>query len=189
MRVVVTVAVVALPLWLLAACKKEEAPLVSVPITTSPASATAPAPASASASAPASQTADVVIAPLSQDAGASDASRVVRLTEVDVSTPSRAAPPAALSPGEVIASVRPQLTACFTEGLKKNPKLEGSVTLSARIDKTGKVTAVIPKGQTGLDDAVMKCLVKRLEATAFAPAGAPGYAASVDIPLSFSSSM
>lgn len=97
-------------------------------------------------------------------------------------------PSTSKGPGEVIGSLRPLFTACFMDGMKKDPKLAGSVTMSAKIGQDGKVSAVTPKRLDGLNDATVKCLSDKLKAAQFASAGSQGYAASIDIPLNFSSS-
>ncbi len=63
--------------------------------------------------------------------------------------------PAVLSPDKVIATLRPKFNACFADGLKKDPKT-GSVTLSAKIDKDGKVSTVTPKMLTGFSPTVVE---------------------------------
>ena len=92
-----------------------------------------------------------------------------------------------VTPDNVIAGLRPKFNVCYTDGLKKDPKLEGSVTLSAKIEKDGKVSAVTPKMVTGLNPAVIKCLSDKLKAASFAAAGGMNYTTSLDIPVGFSS--
>jgi hypothetical protein len=99
----------------------------------------------------------------------------------DVTTPN------VVTPDKVIASLRPKFNTCYQDGLKKDPKLEGSVTLSAKIEKDGKVSAVTPKQLTGLNNAVVKCLSDHLKAASFAAAGGMNYTTSLDIPIGFSS--
>jgi len=96
--------------------------------------------------------------------------------------------PAVISPDKVIAGLRPQFNECFAAGLKKDRKLAGSVTLSAKIEKDGKVSAVTPKLLTGLNAAVVKCLEGKLKAAEFAAKGGVAYANTLDIPLSYQSS-
>lgn len=95
--------------------------------------------------------------------------------------------PNVVTPDKVIAALRPKLNACYQTGLAKNPKLEGSVTLSAKIEKDGTVSAVTPKNATGLSPAVMKCLTDELKAASFSAAGGINYTTSIDIPVAFSS--
>jgi len=95
--------------------------------------------------------------------------------------------PNVVTPDKVIASLRPKFNACYQAGLKKDPKLEGSVTLSAKIEKDGKVSAVTPKNATGLNAAVIKCLGDHVKAASFAAAGGVSYATSLDIPVGFAS--
>jgi hypothetical protein len=95
--------------------------------------------------------------------------------------------PNVVTPDKVITALRPKLNACYQDGLKKNPKLEGSVTLSAKIEKDGTVSAVTPKNVTGLTPAVLKCLSDHLKAASFAAAGGMNYTTSIDIPVAFAS--
>jgi len=95
--------------------------------------------------------------------------------------------PSVVGPDKVIASLRPKFNACFAEGLKKDPKAAGSVTLSAKIEKDGKVSSVTPKVPEGLSPAVIKCLSDALKAANFAASGGMNYATSLDIPLRFAS--
>jgi hypothetical protein len=95
--------------------------------------------------------------------------------------------PNVVTPDKVIASLRPKFNACYQHGLAKDPKLEGSVTLSAKIEKDGKVSAVTPKMVTGLNAAVIKCLSDSVKGAAFAAAGGISYATSLDIPVGFTS--
>jgi hypothetical protein len=81
--------------------------------------------------------------------------------------------------------VRPKLQACYREGKKKTPNLEGKVRLSIDVDTLGKVhaTKVIEKT---LPDAVANCMLKALKAEPFAEADkCPGKA--VIIPIQFPS--
>lgn len=118
-----------------------------------------------------------------------DGGKVVVTNAIDISDKGGGAPSSSRAPGEVIGGLRPLFNQCFKDGMKKDPKLAGSVTMSAKIGQDGKVTAVTPKRLDGLNDATVKCLSDKLKGAQFAGAGTPGYAASIDIPLSFSSSM
>jgi hypothetical protein len=151
----------------LLACGPDAPPAASPTASVTPAAPTpaAPEPAPAAAPAPA-------------PAPAND-----RVTSVsnEVTTPN------VVTPDKVIASLRPKLNACYQDGLTKNPKLEGSVTLSAKIEKDGSVSAVTPKNLTGLSPAVVKCLTDQLKAASFAAAGGMNYTTSIDIPVAFAS--
>jgi hypothetical protein len=151
----------------LLACGPDAPPAASPTASVAPAAPTpaAPEPAPAAAPAPA-------------PAPAND-----RVTSVsnEVTTPN------VVTPDKVIASLRPKLNACYQDGLTKNPKLEGSVTLSAKIEKDGSVSAVTPKNLTGLSPAVVKCLTDQLKAASFAAAGGMNYTTSIDIPVAFAS--
>jgi glucose/arabinose dehydrogenase len=149
-----------------AACACGASPPPAAPAPTHAASS-APAPEPAPAAAPA-VAADVVTTP-------------VTTVSSEITTPN------VVTPDKVIASLRPKFNTCYQDGLKKDPKLEGSVTLSAKIEKDGKVATVTPKMVTGLNAAVIKCLSDQLKAASFAAAGGMNYTTSLDIPVGFSS--
>lgn len=164
------------------------APVASTP---APAPPTPPPPSASASAEPAPAT--IASAPPAAsmpaptlDAGVkTDGGKVIVVNAIDV----RDEPANANSrnPGEVISGLRPLFNACFMDGMKKDPKLAGSVALSAKIDRDGKVSAVTPKRLDGLNDAVVKCLSDKMKTAQFAAAGSPGYAASIDVPLHFSS--
>jgi len=152
--------------------------------TSAPAPAAAPAPAPAPApAATAEPTPAAAPAPAATPAPAAAEPVTTGVTTVsnEITTPQ------VVTPDKVIAELRPKFNACYTDGLKKDPKLEGSVTLSAKIEKDGKVSAVTPKMVTGLNPVVIKCLSDKLKAANFAAAGGMAYTTSLDIPVGFSS--
>jgi hypothetical protein len=105
----------------------------------------------------------------------------VTATSNEITTPN------VVTTDKVIAALRPKFNTCYQDGLKKDAKLEGSVTLSAKIEKDGKVSAVTPKNTQGLSPAVIKCLSEQVKAASFAASGGINYTTSVDIPVGFSS--
>lgn len=123
----------------------------------------------------------------SAPAPASSAKPVPEVTTSVTAVSNEITTPAVVAPDRVISSLRPKFNACFADGLKKDPKTSGSVTLSAKIEKDGKVSAVTPKLLTGLSPAVVKCLSDHLKSASFAAAGGMNYTTSLDIPLSFTS--
>jgi hypothetical protein len=151
----------------LLACGPDAPPAASPTASVAPAAPTPAAPEPAPAAAPA-------------PAPAPGNYRVTSVSN-EVTTPN------VVTPDKVIASLRPKLNACYQDGLTKNPKLEGSVTLSAKIEKDGSVSAVTPKNLTGLSPAVVKCLTDQLKAASFAAAGGMNYTTSIDIPVAFAS--
>jgi hypothetical protein len=151
------------------ACGASTPPATAATATAAPTPTSAPTPTAEPAPAPApAPIPDVVVTP-------------VTTVSNEITTPN------VVSPDKVIWSLRPKFNTCYENGLKKDPKLEGSVTLSAKIDRDGKVSAVTPKLVTGLNDAVVKCLADQLKAASFAAAGGMNYTTSLDIPVGFSS--
>ena len=61
---------------------------------------------------------------------------------------------------------RPSLKACYREGKKKDPNLEGTVRLTVNIDVKGRVKSMKITEKT-LPDAVANCMLKALKATPF----------------------
>lgn len=183
---------------LAAGCGEPKAPAqataTSTTSTTPPPIATTTPPPPATTEAPVvtppppTATAEPTTAPAALDAGVRmDGGKIVVTNAIDVSDKG-GGPSNSRMPQDVIASLRPLFTRCFMDGMKKDPKLAGSVTMSAKIGQDGKVAAVTPKRLDGLNDPVVKCLSDKLKAAQFASAGSPGYASSLDIPLNFSSS-
>lgn len=172
-------------------------PAAAPPATTTEVSAPPPGPAPTLAPAPASADASAAVAPAPAAAPAAAAGSGSALadggapqgdivTTVGVTSVSNEiATPKVTSPDAVIATLRPKFNACYQAGLKKDPKLAGSVTLSARIEKDGTVSAVTPKVPEGLSPAVIKCLGDHVKAANFAPSGGMSYATSLDIPVRF----
>ena len=147
--------------------------MAPAPVTDAPAASSAPV-ATATATPPA-PTASAV-----PDGGAPVVQTSATTVSNEISTPK------VTSPDQVIAGLRPKFNDCFQAGLKKDPQnASGSVTLSAKIDKDGKVTAVTPKMLTGFNAAIVKCLTDKVKAASFAPAGGMSYTTSLDIPVSF----
>jgi hypothetical protein len=137
-------------------------------------------PATSPATAPSSSsTASVETAPVATPAPAPAPEPAAVSSEITA--------PNVVAPDQVIAGLRPKFNTCYQTGLKKDPKLEGSVTLSAKIEKDGKVSAVTPKNTSGLNPAVIKCLTDHVKAASFAAAGGVSYTTSLDIPVGFSS--
>jgi hypothetical protein len=174
----VRVSVAAALFLVMAACGPSKPAAAPEPPAAAPLAPLAPPPPVASASAPASP----------EPAPPATAPQAEVTTTAVTAVSSESAPPNVISPDKVIQGLRPKFNACFADGLKKDPKSAGSVTLSAKIDKDGKVSAVTPKLLTGFSPAVVKCVSDALKAASFAPAGGMNYTTSLDIPLSFTSS-
>lgn len=74
---------------------------------------------------------------------------------------------------KAIDGLRPVLGDCFVAALKRDPQMSGGLVLRAKIDATGKVTAVKMEDELGLDVDLASCLVNAVRAAAF-PAGSGG---------------
>jgi outer membrane biosynthesis protein TonB len=83
----------------------------------------------------------------------------------------------------VVAAMRPDFRACYNDGLKKNPKLEGSVLVEAKVGPKGEVTSSMPTDMQGLTPEVADCIAKRVKAATFSPPGEKG--STLKIPVNF----
>jgi hypothetical protein len=166
--------------------KPPPGPTTPEAITQAPASPPTPAPETPTAALPGATT-PAAPAPISAGSGSATPDADPQMTTSVTAVSNDVTTPNVVTPDKVIAGLRPKFNACYTDGLKKDPKLEGSVTLSAKIEKDGKVSAVTPKMVTGLNAAVLKCLSDRLKAASFAAQGGMSYTTSLDIPVGFTS--
>ncbi len=78
---------------------------------------------------------------------------------------------------------QPAFRRCYQEGLKRNPKLGGKVTLSVAIAPSGEPSNVAAPAETLGDAAVVECLVHEGRSLRFPPADA---GTTVNYPLLFS---
>lgn len=165
-------------------------PASAPPLASAPPPAPEPSVTSASAT-PVAAASAIPAAPASATPAASASAPAAPIAEVKTAgvtaVSNEISTPAVVTPDRVIATLRPKFNACFADGLKKDPKTGGSVTLSAKIEKDGKVSAVTPKMLTGFSPVVVKCLSDHLKTANFAAAGGMNYATSLDIPLTFTS--
>jgi hypothetical protein len=101
-------------------------------------------------------------------------------------TPADAEPPDECAPVavELEKSVRPELKACYREGKKKEPNLEGTVRIGIEIDTLGKVksTKIIEKT---LPDKVAQCMLKAVKAAPKTELSAKCPGKSLTIPVTF----
>jgi hypothetical protein len=86
----------------------------------------------------------------------------------------------------VIQAMRPEFRACYEAALKKDAKVEGTLTLAVHVDAQGAVSSTTPTGVTTLPSELVDCLAQRIERGRFAPPGAPGNAgATINVPFRF----
>lgn len=78
---------------------------------------------------------------------------------------------------------RPDLKACYREGKKKDPNLEGTVKLTVSIDTKGKIKNIKIIEKT-LPDPVAQCMLKVLKKTPF-PEAAKCPDKNITIPMTF----
>jgi hypothetical protein len=133
-------------------------------------------------------------------AAASDASApAAPATPATIEAPEAGAPgasaQAATDPGEApdpcgpIAtsfekSVRPDLKACYREGKKKKPDLEGSVRIAINVDMNGRMGAV-KASESELGKSVVDCMVKVVKAATASFDGSTCKGKIVTIPMQF----
>jgi biopolymer transport protein ExbD len=83
----------------------------------------------------------------------------------------------------VVAGMAAGFRRCYTKGLQEDPKLRGSVRLTAKIGRDGEVLSVSPAGGSGLSGTVISCVSSRVSSAQFAPPDGGG--ATVVIPVTF----
>jgi hypothetical protein len=82
----------------------------------------------------------------------------------------------------VIGGLRGQFRACYEAGLRRDPRMLGSVTITTQIDETGHVAFANPTKRTGLDDAVAECLAAIIRTARFE---APAKPWTMNVPVAF----
>jgi TonB family protein len=78
---------------------------------------------------------------------------------------------------------RPRIKACYREGKKKNPNLEGTVRIKITVDMKGKIKSVKVIEKT-LPDAVANCMLKAIKETPF-PEVDKCWDSTLTIPVTF----
>jgi TonB family protein len=80
--------------------------------------------------------------------------------------------------------VRPELKACYREGKKKEPNLEGTVRIAIEVDTLGKVktTKIVEKT---LPDKVAQCMLKAVKAAPKTELSEKCPGKSLTIPVTF----
>jgi hypothetical protein len=71
---------------------------------------------------------------------------------------------------------------CYEEGLRRDQRLAGKVSLDMRVASTGSVERSMPKGATLRDDSVIACVAREARGLSFAPSESPTDAA-MDVTL------
>jgi hypothetical protein len=85
----------------------------------------------------------------------------------------------------VVAGLQGRFRRCYEQGLALDPGMSGSVTILAKVLPNGEVSTVAGSGNTGLSEAVVKCISRALKDATFgsSPAGS-----SLQVPTKFVSS-
>lgn len=94
-------------------------------------------------------------------------------------------PPPSAQPevAKVVSSLRADLDACYAEGRRLNPMLEGAFVAEVKVGVAGSVESVDAQDVEGLNRAVIGCMTKRVQNARFPAPGEKG--ATVRIPLRF----
>lgn len=87
-----------------------------------------------------------------------------------------------LTTESAIGIMKPDFRLCYEEGVKRNPKLEGSVVVEVKIDLKGHVTDSTVLETKGLSPEVAQCIEKRVDSGVF-PASEKE--STLRIPVSF----
>lgn len=91
-------------------------------------------------------------------------------------------------PPEVINRVvrkEPKLRACYEDGLTRNPKLEGRVSVGVVIDAKGVTRSAADNGSEMPDAKVRDCVVKIVGGFSYPPPSAGDAAGTATIPIVF----
>lgn len=72
-----------------------------------------------------------------------------------------------LTTESAVGIMKPDFRLCYEEGVKKNPKLEGSVVVEVKIDPKGRVTDSTVLETNGLTPEVAQCIEKRVDSGVF----------------------
>lgn len=86
--------------------------------------------------------------------------------------------------GAVVAGMAAGFRRCYKKGLTEDPKMKGSVRVTAKIGPNGEVLSATPAGGAGLSGSVISCVAGRVAAATFAPPSTGS--ATVVIPVTFS---
>jgi hypothetical protein len=82
-----------------------------------------------------------------------------------------------------VAALRPRFRQCYQRGLNVDPKMEGCVSMTARIAPDGSVTSNEAYVRDGLSDEVVSCLVGVLASARFSAPGGEG--TTLNVPVTF----
>lgn len=72
---------------------------------------------------------------------------------------------------------------CYQKGLQEDPKMKGTVRITAKVGPNGEVQSATPSGGKGLSGTVVSCVAGRVSAAQFDKPSSGG--ATVIIPVSF----
>ena len=79
--------------------------------------------------------------------------------------------------------MRGDFRACYNDGLKRDPTMQGHVMLSLIIGPAGDVASVVPSSVDGIADDVVDCMLRRVKAAVFPPPGPNGTTLRIPIYL------
>ena len=85
--------------------------------------------------------------------------------------------------GAVVAGLRAGFRSCYNAGLNVDPTMSGRVRLTADISPNGEVASVTPSENTGLSEAVVQCMGRKLRNAQFDAPGPKG--SKLQVPVTF----
>ena len=91
--------------------------------------------------------------------------------------------PAPANAEQVTASLRPSFRLCYRRGLESDPKIAGSLSISAKIEPNGHVKSAEAVTSTGVSASVTECVLSKVRNAQFDPPGPMG--STLRIPVSF----
>ena len=82
----------------------------------------------------------------------------------------------------IVMGLHGRFRLCYNQGLALDPGMSGQVTMSARVSPNGEVSSVVPVGNAGLSDSVLKCIARALKNASF---GSSPLGLTLQVPVKF----
>ena len=83
----------------------------------------------------------------------------------------------------VVAGLRPGFRACFKQGLRSDPTMEGRFVVTAKIFPSGEVASADVVENKGLSAGVVQCALRKVRRASFRAPGPDGV--TIEIPVTF----
>jgi hypothetical protein len=84
---------------------------------------------------------------------------------------------------KAVSDLRPDFRTCYNTALAKDPKIQGSMTVVAKVDAKGAVTSATAGDGPSLPTDVVQCITTRIQQAKFDAPGGTG--STIQIPITF----